>query len=408
MEDATGAAKFAAFQLHKSVGITILLLVAFRLVWRFKRRPPNLTASGWERLSVQVVHGLFYVLLFALPVSGWMIVSTSSIVVPTMLYGIVSWPDLPLNDLSVAAKKNWNDVAEFIHVNLVNIIYGLFALHIAGALKHHFLNRDGSMARMAPGITPGKAHNPRLIGIGITTLLAFGLGLWWYPLGSGTAETTARKPTPSKMVNRSKPSQTAVLTEQAATVAGEIEADVLASAEEKSGAEIADTKVMPLSSWTIASGSTVRFSTSYVGEKINGSFGKFGGDITFSPDFLEKSHAEITIDMASVSSGDSQRDGTLKSADFFSVANFASGTFKTDRFRKTGNGYVASGTLRLKGMAVPVSLPFTLDIAGDKAVMRGIVSINRTAFRIGEGEFAATNEIPAQVKIDIRVNATRK
>ena len=69
MEDATGAAKFAAFQLHKSVGITILLLVAFRLVWRFKRRPPGLDASGWERLSAQVVHGLFYVLLFALPLS---------------------------------------------------------------------------------------------------------------------------------------------------------------------------------------------------------------------------------------------------------------------------------------------------------------------------------------------------
>ena len=59
-------------------------------------------------------------------------------------------------------------------------------------------------------------------------------------------------------------------------------------------------------------------------------------------------------------------------------------------------------------MAVPVSLPFTLDIDGNAAVMRGSVSINRTAFRIGEGEFAATDEIPAQVKIDIRVNATRK
>ena len=107
-------------------------------------------------------------------------------------------------------------------------------------------------------------------------------------------------------------------------------------------------------------------------------------------------------------SGDGQRDETLKSADWFAVDRFATAIFRADRFRKTGaDRYVARGTLKMKDVTVPISLPFTLRITGDRATMQGIATVDRTAYKIGQGDYAATDEIPAAVKVAVTLNATR-
>ena len=117
----------------------------------------------------------------------------------------------------------------------------------------------------------------------------------------------------------------------------------------------------------------------------------------------------MQINTGSLFSGDEQRDDTLKSADWFSVSNFAAAMFKARKFRATGAGhYVATGALSLKGVTLPLTLPFTLSIQGDKAVMRGSASIDRTAYKIGQGDYAGTSEIPAAVKVDVLVNAVRQ
>lgn len=400
MEAAHGSTKFAIFQLHKSIGITILMLVVLRLLWRFYRTPPAIVAKPWEKTLAHAVHWGFYLLLFALPLSGWIIISTSRIVVPTLLYGTVPWPHFPgLAGLAAGAKESWHDVAEFFHHNLVKLLYLLFVLHVAGALKHHFVDRDPDIAKMAPGTKAGSWTDPRLFLIALGVIAAAGLGLRWLPIGAPVATPVAEAPAVVPVEPVAPVNETA---EAAPTSAAANESAPAAEA-------TAEAEKAPLSTWAMAKSSTIHFRTSWSGEAINGGFNTFDGDILFSPDQLDKSKVEIRIDASSIYSGDDQRDETLKSSDWFYVSSFATAIFKAERFRKTGDGrYVASGSLKLKGVTLPISLPFTLKIDGNKATMQGNASIDRTAYKIGEGEYASTAEIPGAVAIDIKVSATRK
>ena len=394
MQDARGTAKFAVFQLHKSVGITILPLVLLRILSRFHRRPPPLTASGWERSLAKTVHGTFYLLLIALPVSGWIVVSASKIVVPTLLYGTIPWPHVPgFATLAADAKQAWNNTAKFVHVNLVNVLYLLVALHLAGALKHHFIDRDGDMARMAPGMRTGSWADPRLIAVWVVALGSLALGLTW---GSERKEPTAQ-PAAAPALPVDVPSA---------------ESSSDAPATEPSAAPVAETTAgaeQEISSWAIQRGSSLRFRTTWSGEAIAGGFSQFSGSIVFSPDALDQSNVTITVEAGSVFSGDSSRDETLKGDDFFATGANRSAVFRADRFRKTGpDRYVAQGTLRIKGMTAPLSIPFSLKIAGDEATMQGSATIDRLVYKIGEGDYASTAEIPAAVAVDILVKARRK
>ena len=390
MEQARGSAKFAVFQLHKSVGITILLLVLLRIVWRVHRRPPPLNAAGWERALALTVHGAFYALLLALPLSGWLIVSSSKIAIPTLLYGTISWPHLPgLTGMTAAAREAWNGAGEFVHVNLVNLLYLLVALHLAGALKHHFIDRDGELARMIPGARLGAWGG----FIAVAAVATAALGLGW---GAGAAK-------PPAVAVRAPAAPVGSLVAAPATVEPAPEASATPAAEESPEA------AQEVSSWAIRPGSSLRFRTSYAGEGIVGSFASFSGDIVFAPDQLDKSRVAITIDLGSAASGDGERDETLKGGDFFAIEANRSAVFRADTFRKTGTDrYVAQGTLRLKGMTAPLSLPFTLKIDGDNATMQGSTTIDRLAYRIGEGEFSSTADIPAAVGVEVALKARRK
>lgn len=400
MQDARGPAKFATFQVHKSVGITILLLMAVRLLWRWRRKPPVLAVTGWERTLAYSVHLLFYGLLLALPLSGWLIISTSRIAVPTLLYGVIPWPHLPgFAQLEVPARDMWRSLGENTHVTLVYLLYLLVALHVAGALKHHFLDRKSDLARMAPGIRPGRLLDPRLIAIGLGVVLAASLGWQLLPIGpTGQPHAVA---TPS--VAGAAPTGMPVL-------AALSEPAVSAAAGPDAAASSAQAAVdQPVAAWAITQGSSLKFRTVWSGEPIDGGFKRFDGVIAFSPDHLDQSHVLISVNTGSVFSGDGQRDETLQSQEWFAVPSFPAAVFKADRFSKTGqNRYLAKGTLRMKGLTLPLSLPFTLTIDGDRAVMHGTASIDRIAYKIGEGEYAATTEIPAAVRVDVVVNATRR
>ena len=398
MEEAEGPAKFAVFQLHKSIGITILLLVAVRLLWRFMRRPPAVSAKGWEKALAYIVHGLFYLLLFALPITGWIVISSGRIVVPTLLYGTLPWPDAPgFANMVATAKEGWHDAAAFIHVTLANVMLALFALHVLGALKHHFIDRDPDIAKMAPATRPGSWIDPRLWLIGLGVVAAAALGLLWKPAGQPAAKATVpteamdAAPLPSEPANATAATEEPRPADNAAAEVAKMDASAAAS-----------------SDWAIGKGSSLHFHTSWSSAAIDGGFTGFDGTIRFSPDHLDTSRVAIRVHTTSVFSGDTQRDETLKSADWFDTGAHGLATFTADRFRKTGPGaYIANGTLRLKGVSLPLSLPFTLDIKGDRATMRGTATVNRTAYKIGQGAFEATDEVPAAVRVDVAVNATR-
>ncbi len=404
MEGLRGPARFALFQVHKSVGITILLLVALRLVWRLLRTPPPVGARGWERALAHGVHALFYLLLFALPLSGWTIVSTSRIVVPTLLYGVVPLPHLPgLADLPAAAKAAWNGVARSAHVNFVLVLYAAFALHLAGAMKHQWFDRDGDLARMAPGVRPGRVADPRLLLVALAALGLISVATW-VPVTIRSAPTAARPAMSPAVPPVPVAAAAAPALPSAAAPASATATPPLAEA-----GPAAATAPSTVPTWAIQPGSTLRWRTTWSGQTVDGGFGTFDGTIAFDAAALDRSRVAITVDTASVTSGDAQRDDTLKSADWFAADRSPTATYTATRFRRTGpDRFVAAGTLHLKGVSLPVPVAFTLTVAGDTATMRGTASVDRTAFRIGEGEFAATTDIPAAVALDIALTARRR
>lgn len=129
---------------HKWAGMTVLALAALRLLWRLLRpAPPAAPGPRWQQLSAHAVHGLLYLLFFALPLAGWTYSSAAGF--PIAWFGLLPLPDLVAPDPALAetlkATHRW-------------LAYGLAAVvvaHIAAALKHQFIDRDRLLARMWPG-----------------------------------------------------------------------------------------------------------------------------------------------------------------------------------------------------------------------------------------------------------------
>jgi polyisoprenoid-binding protein YceI len=162
-----------------------------------------------------------------------------------------------------------------------------------------------------------------------------------------------------------------------------------------------------ITNWVVDKAATkIAFSTSLSGEAINGGFSSYSAAIAFDPEQLDKSRVKVTIDLSSVSSGDNDRDGSLKSDAFFNVAVTPKAVFEATSFTKTdATHFVAKGRLTLHGKSQPLTLPFSLTIKNDVAAMAGTATIDRTAFGVGSGEWAATDSLPAKVKVDISLKA---
>ena len=136
--------KLKLYSYHKWMGITVLMLAAIRLSWRATHRPPPLPATmpSWEKLTAQSVHVLLYVLLFAIPLSGWLMSSAKGF--QTVWFGVLPLPDL------VGKDKELGKLLEEVHEMLNFALLGLVIAHVAGALKHHFIEHDDILARMLP------------------------------------------------------------------------------------------------------------------------------------------------------------------------------------------------------------------------------------------------------------------
>ncbi|TAL29838.1 MAG: cytochrome B [Phenylobacterium sp.] len=384
MEDRTPEA-FAVTQFHKSIGITILLLSLARLAWRLMHRPPPEPAglASWERTLAHAVHWAFYAVMILMPVTGWIMVSASRIELPTLLFDVVPWPHLPgLPDMAPAAKEAWREGAEAAHEAIMKGAYGLVALHVAGALKHHLVDRDAPvLPRMAPGAVTGRWWEPRLAAmvLGLAAVIAFGR-LYDPP-------RRAQAPLPPPVVEETRES-----------VAAAPAAPVVAAAP----------AAKPSPRWTVRRGSTLGFATAWSGEAIEGRFDRWTADVVFDPDDLASAKVSVSIDMASARTGDDQRDASLPAPDWFDTASHPKATFTATRFEKTGEGrYVARGNLSLRGVSRPLSLPFRLTIDGDRATVAGVTSLDRTAFGVGQGEWASSDQIPAKVSVRIDLKAVR-
>ena len=132
--------------LHVSIGASILVLTLIRILWRMGHRAPPLNAGmkAYEVLAAKAVHGLFYLLMIGLPLTGWLafgeFVREEPAMAAVRIFGAFSIPSPPV----------WGEAAEDMHEIGSKIAIALTALHVLAALKHQFIDRDGLLSRMRP------------------------------------------------------------------------------------------------------------------------------------------------------------------------------------------------------------------------------------------------------------------
>ena len=137
--------KIAIFANHKALGILILVLTLGRLAWRWTHPVPPLPSNlaQWEATLARTLHVIFYVLLIGLPLGGWIANSLSGREVD--MFGLFVIPPLPVGENAEAAKTIFG-----LHAPGGSVFIYLIALHILGALKHTFFDRNGGIFRMLP------------------------------------------------------------------------------------------------------------------------------------------------------------------------------------------------------------------------------------------------------------------
>ncbi|MEM6626686.1 MAG: cytochrome b/b6 domain-containing protein [Pseudomonadota bacterium] len=356
--------KGALYQLHKSVGISILVLTIARIVWRIINRPPEAPPMpGWQKSASEAVHWAFYGLMILMPLTGWIMVSVSPLGLPTLLFDTVYWPHLPyLPQFDPQTKIDVYPAIENVHSKLAWLAIGLLGLHVAGAVKHHYIDKDGLLARMIPGLfgrTDGPVEKPRGALTAFSAALAFFAVIAIPPMLSAGSSTASAAEGPSN--------------------------------------------------WTvIAEESEIAFSGDYNGAPYGGVFEEWTASISFNEADPDASKVQVVVSTASVVTGQPYYDSTLKEAEWFDVGNFADAVFNADGlFKLDDGGYEATAVLTLKGVDHPVRMPFTLTIDGDRADMNANFTMDRLALGLGLNSDPEAEWVARDVEMSVTLAATR-
>ena len=146
----TFAGKVAPLSLHKSIGMSILAVTVFRLIWRLINPGPSSfdELRSWERGLARISHILLYAFVIALPITGWLMSSARNF--PVSWFGMFQFPDLVSPDRVLFQRM------EDFHDALFVALVAVALLHISGALKHHFVDRNNILLRMLPARTEGR------------------------------------------------------------------------------------------------------------------------------------------------------------------------------------------------------------------------------------------------------------
>ncbi len=382
---------FRAFQLHKSIGLTILLLSLVRLGWRLTHRPPPFPPHmpKWERFAAEAVHRLFYVLMIGLPLSGWLFVSAGwslhedrSMAVPTHFFGLFEVPALfDLPQASPGVRATIASIAFNTHALMSWGAVILFVVHVGAALKHHFFDRDEVLAHMLPGVrAPFETEKPPKDDV---RLAIIGGGLAIIAIALIAAIHAATTFGPSAQSTANTPSHAPASTSAPGTAPA----------------------------WRVdPEASAIRFDYVYSDASsetpVSGRFGEWNADIRFAPGDLEASSVSVTIALASADTGIPIHDNALRGAGWFNVAAYPHARFESRDIRQTESGYEARGSLTLRGVSEDVRLPFTLNLSQDNATMSGELTIDRRDFGLGEGA-EGDDMISREVTIRVALQAMR-
>ncbi|MDO7834039.1 YceI family protein [Sphingobium sp. HBC34] len=386
-----GARGFALYQLHKSVGMTVLALTLARIAVRYWKPRPAKLEGGWQGALASGVHVGLYAFMLGAPLTGWALVSTAKVKVPTLIFGTIPLPHLPLPAAAHGLAENGHGLLAWLGIALV-------ALHVAGALRHHLLMRDGLIWRMVPG-----RSTALLIALPALILVGFVAGRAILP--GPQAAPAPLAPEPANAANAAEPADIAA----AVTIA---EAANAAAPAANAAEAAAQEPLAPPPAWTIQPGGRIGFSVGNDGETISGSFARWTARIVMDPDHPDSADIAVTIDMASASVGDAYKDGMLPGDEFFGVAAHPTATFIARGAQATGpSTYRARGTLTLKGVSKPQTIRFTLsgkDGAGTDATRQvsGSATIARASFGVGNGD--SSGGLGPQVALTFAFTAKRQ
>lgn len=136
--------KLKLYSYHKWAGVTVFILALLRIAWRLAHRPPELPAGipAWQRQAASATHLLLYLLIFTIPITGWLMSSAKGF--QTVYFGVFPIPDF------LGKDKALGDLLALVHQSLNYLMALLVAMHIGAALKHHFVDRDNVLMRMLP------------------------------------------------------------------------------------------------------------------------------------------------------------------------------------------------------------------------------------------------------------------
>lgn len=349
--------KALLFSAHKTVGVTIFFLALARILWALSQPKPHPVSpdSRLQHWLAETVHWLLYGSLVLVPLTGWLQHSAAD------GYAPIWWPfgqNLPFvpKDTELAA------LFAGLHLTFERVLILALLLHVAGALKHHVIDRDATLRRMWFGRTQVEA-TPRPAGK--LAPVAGALVVWAAAIGVG--------------------------------------AGLGVYTQSSQAAQVAELQAGP-SGWDVQEGE-IGLTVTQFGNTVSGRFGEWVAAIEFSetPDG-EGRHgtADVQIAIGSLSLG-STTDQAL-GADWFNADAFPTARFTADLLAAEGEGtYRADGTLTLKGETVPVSFPFSLGIDGDMAEMTAELTLARRDFGIGTAE----TTVGYDVEVEITLTATR-
>ncbi|MGO9983866.1 MAG: YceI family protein [Rhodomicrobium sp.] len=344
IDEFTGIQKFQVVNLHKSLGITVLALMVLRVFWRLFHPAPELPSSMSkpQRAASYLTHAALYLAIFLIALSGWAMISVSD--KPSVLFQLTRFPLLPwLSDLPVDQKKDFVKLFMGAHALLGYVLLVLIAVHVAGALYHGILLKDGILSTMKP------RFGGRALGISIALFLAAPALISLGSTGEALASEWSVKPEQSQ----------------------------------------------------------IGFEASGSGYTTKGTIARYRAEIEFDPDEPQQAAVRILLDMTSAATGDPDTDQMLKSGDFFNPAQFPSAQFVARGAKPNGSGrYILDGRLTLRGVTKPVALPFSIAINSGTATVKAETKIDRLDFGVGP-ESVSGLAVDKDVKLTIDLTAVR-
>ncbi|MCA0873673.1 cytochrome b/b6 domain-containing protein [Seohaeicola saemankumensis] len=329
----------ALFSAHKTLGLAVFFIALLRVGWSLTQPRPGLlnAENRVEATLAETIHWLLYGSILLVPLSGWLHHAATTGFAP------IRWPfgqSLPL----VPKSEGFAELMAGLHLVLQRVLLAAVVLHIAGALKHHVVDRDATLRRMLPhgGTAPQPPKQHKSLVPPLAALTIWGAAI---VVGAGSG----------------------LFGHTSAPAAAQAQQDI---APASGGA-----------GWTVTDGS-LGITVTQLGSPVSGQFADWTAAITFEDPAQPgpAGQVDVIVNIASLTLG-SVTDQAM-GPDYFDASAFPTAIFSAD-LEKTAQGYLADGTLTIRDQTVPVQMPFQLILDGENAEMTGQLELNRMEFGVG-------------------------